>query len=88
MHYCFKCGYLAQNVYFIVSLHLLLFFQLLLLHTLSRNIREYWEINYSLFGTDSRPARNKGFIDDDDDDDDDDDKMMLGKYGLVIIMKT
>jgi hypothetical protein len=62
-------GYLTQNVDFIVSLHLLFDFRLFLLHTLSRNIRDYWEINYSLFGTDSGPARNKGFIDGGDDDD-------------------
>ena len=72
--------YLAQSVDFIVSLHLLLVFQLFLLHTLSSNIRDYWQINYSLFGTDRRPARNKGFNKCDDDDDDDgyeDVKMMI-----------
>jgi len=83
-------GYLAQNVDFIVSLHLMFVFKLFLLHTLSRNIRDYWEINYSLFGTDSRPARNKGFIDGDDNDGKmmTTSKTMLRKYGLVIIMKA
>jgi len=72
------------------------FSKLFLLHTLPRsNIRVYWEINYSFSGqTDSRPARNKGFIDGVDDEDADDDKIiteskkMLGKYGHVIIMQT
>jgi len=83
-------GYLAQNVDFIVSHHLLFVFRLFLLHALSRNIRDFWEINYSLFGTDSGSARNKGFTDGDDDDDKmmTTSKTMLGKYGLVIIMKT
>jgi hypothetical protein len=62
-------------------------------NTLFRNIRDYWEINHSLFGTDSWPARNKSFIDDVDDDADDDkmiteSKKMLGKYGLVVIMQV
>ena len=40
-------GYLAQNVDFIVSFHLLSVFQLFLLHILSRNIRDYWETVFS-----------------------------------------
>jgi hypothetical protein len=83
-------GYLAQNVDFIVSRNLLLVFRISLLHNLSRNIRDYRETKYVLFGTDSRPARNKGFIDGDDDDDKTmtTSKTMLGKYGLVIIMRA
>jgi hypothetical protein len=88
MHFCFKCGILNAECRFFVSLHLLLVFQLFLL--LSRNIRDYWGIKYSLFGTDSRPERNKDFIYGDEDDDKmmTTSKTMLAKYGLVIIMKT
>jgi hypothetical protein len=98
MHYCFKCGILSAECRFYCFTHLLIGFKIFVRHTLSRNFKDNWAINYSLLGTDSWPARNKGFNESHGDyngvDDDDcmitmtTSKTMLGTYGLLIILKA